>query len=140
MAKEINTSIKINATPQEVWNVLTDFEKYAEWNPFVKSITGEVKVGNEIKVELDGMTFKPTILTFDHASEFKWLGHLWVKGLFDGEHKFRLIDNEDGTTEFHHSERFNGILVSLFSKSLDEKTKKGFERMNEELKQRVEKE
>ena len=45
MAKEIKTEILINATPEKVWTILTNFDNYPNWNPFIKSIKGEVKVG-----------------------------------------------------------------------------------------------
>ena len=40
MALEIETKIRINASPKQVWDVLIDFERYPEWNPFIKSIKG----------------------------------------------------------------------------------------------------
>ena len=137
MAKQIRTSISINASKEKIWQILTDFEKYPEWNPFIKSVTGEVKVGNQIQIKLQGMTFKPFVLTFIENSELKWIGHLWFKGIFDGEHTFKLIDNENGTINFEQSENFTGILVKLFTKSLNKDTKNGFERMNKELKLRA---
>ena len=139
MAKQIKTSITINASKEKIWKILTDFENYPEWNSFIKSVTGEVKVGKQIKIKLQGMTFKPIILIFNENSELKWLGRLWVKGIFDGEHKFKLTDNGNGTTNFEQSEIFSGILVKLFSKSLDKDTKNGFEQMNMELKLHAEK-
>lgn len=139
MAKQIKTAITINASKEKIWEILTDFENYNQWNSFIKSVTGTLKVGNQIKVELQGMTFKPVVLTLNENSELKWLGHLWFKGLFDGEHKFKLTDNGNGMTIFEHSENFSGILVKLFSKSLDKNTKNGFEQMNKELKLRAEK-
>lgn len=140
MTKQIKTSITINASREKVWKILTNFEKYPEWNSFVKSVKGDVKVGNRIQVKLPEMTFKPVVLVFNENREFKWIGRLWFKGLFDGEHRFYLTDNGDGTTNFEHSEKFSGILVKLFSKSLDKNTKIGFEQMNEELKLRAERE
>lgn len=139
MAKQIKTSITINASKEKIWKILTDFESYSEWNPFIKSITGDVEVGNQILVKLQGMTFKPKVLTLKKNTELKWLGHLWYKGLFDGEHKFKLTDNGNGTTNFEQSENFSGILVRLFAKSLDNDTKNGFEKMNRQLKLRAEK-
>lgn len=139
MAKYVKTSITINASREKIWKVLTDFENYREWNSFIKSVTGEVKVGNQIEIKLQGMTFKPVVLIFNKNTELKWLGHLWFKGLFDGEHKFKLTDNGNGTTNFEQSENFSGILVKLFAKSLDKDTKNGFEQMNKELKVHVEK-
>lgn len=139
----ISTSIVIQSSPATVWAVLTNFESYPSWNPFIKQLTGDVAEGKTISVTLhppegSPMSFKPTVLAFDAPREFRWLGKLWVKGLFDGEHRFVLQDNGDSTTTFLHSEQFNGILVPLFQKMLDTKTRAGFEQMNEALKRRVE--
>lgn len=139
MAKEIRTQIIIKAKPDKIWSVLTDFENYPKWNPFIKSISGDARIGNQITVSISptggkGMTFNPTVLEFSPNKEFRWIGNLFFKGLFDGEHKFELIDNGNGTTTFVHSEKFQGILVGLFKKQLETTTKNGFEMMNESLK------
>ncbi len=136
MAKEIRTEIIISASKEKIWAVLTDFENYQKWNPWVLSLNGNVKVGNTIKVCLKGgMTFKPKILTYEKNNELSWLGHFLFKGLFDGAHKFELIDNNNGTTTFRHSEIFKGILVPIFKKQLDIDTKNGFHEMNKKLKE-----
>jgi hypothetical protein len=144
MKKEIKSEILIQSTPHKIWKILTDFEKYSDWNPFIKSIQGSVKVGAKIVARIEppegkGMTFKPTVLTFDENKEFKWIGHLLFPGLFDGEHRFELIDNGNGTTTFIQAERFKGILVRLFSKMLDGSTLNGFRAMNQKLKEEAEK-
>ena len=135
---KIETSILIHSTPTIVWSILTEFEKYPEWNPFVKSLKGSVAEGKQIEVQLPGMKFKPTVVTFKPKQEFAWLGHLWIKGLFDGQHSFRLVDNHDGTTTFYHSENFSGILVPIFKQKLLKDTLNGFEHMNQKLKARAE--
>jgi len=137
MAKHINTSIQINAELETVWNILTDFGAYPEWNPFIKSIEGEVAEGKRITAKIGGMTFKPEVLVFEEKKELKWLGNLWTRGLFDGEHRFLLTKNKDGVL-FEQSEKFSGLLVPLFAKSLDKDTVKGFNEMNGRLKDRCE--
>ena len=137
--KEITTEIKINASPEKVWSILTDFDTYGEWNPFITSIEGDARVGGRIKAHIGNMTFKPTILAFDENQEFRWIGRLFFKGLFDGEHKFALIKNEDGTTTFRQSEKFNGLMVGIFPKKLYVDTTNGFNEMNRQLKERAEK-
>lgn len=141
MAKELTTKILINASPEKVWSILTNLNAYPNWNPFITSITHkeEVKVGNKIKAKIDGMTFKPKVLVYDTNKEFCWMGHLFFTGLFDGQHRFQLIDNGDGTTTFIQREIFKGILVPLFNKKLDTDTKVGFEAMNQKLKELAEK-
>lgn len=143
MKKEIKTQMQINATPQQVWDVLTDFKNYSKWNPFVRSIIGDVREGNKIKVVLGPqgdkpMTFNPKVLAFKEAQDFRWLGHLLFPGIFDGEHYFELLENVDGSTTFIHGERFEGILVGMMAKKLDTDIKLGFEAMNKALKKQVE--
>jgi hypothetical protein len=134
MHKEIKTSIHINATPSTVWQVLTDFEKYPNWNPFIKEINGTVAQGASIQVNIDNMQFKPTIITCVPNEQLSWLGKLFIKGLFDGQHNFRLEAQTDGTTIFHHTEQFSGLLVRLFASKLETNTKAGFEAMNKKVK------
>lgn len=136
--KNLETEIIIQASPEIVWEVLTNFEDYPNWNPFIKSLEGDMTVGNNIKIKLPDMSFKPKLLVFDENKELRWIGKLFFKGLFDGEHSFEIIDNHDGTVTFKHNEKFNGILVNLFSKKLDTETRTGFEDMNKALKKRVE--
>jgi hypothetical protein len=143
MQKEIKTQILINRTPQQVWRILTDFGKYGDWNPFVKSITGEVKESHKIKVVLGPkgskpMTFRPKVLVFNEGKQFKWLGHMIIPGIFDGEHNFELMDNGDGSTTFFHSEKFKGLLVGPMAKKLDNEIMDGFIAMNKALKVRSE--
>jgi hypothetical protein len=64
------------------------------------------------------MTFKPEVLIFRENSELKWLGHPFFKGLFDGEHRFLLTEDEGGTVHFEQTEKFTGLLVSIVPKSL----------------------
>ncbi|WP_343605391.1 SRPBCC domain-containing protein [Fluviicola sp.] len=144
MKKEIKTEIRIQAPAEKVWNILTAFGDYPQWNPFIKSIEGTARVGSKITARIEapgskGMTFKPTVLVFDPNKEFRWIGHLLFPGLFDGEHRFELIDNGDHTTTFIQAEKFNGILVPLLRKMLDGGTIEGFRAMNNKLKELCEK-
>jgi len=144
MATQLKTQIAINATPQKVWSVLTNFANYPNWNPFIKQLTGNVAVGNKIKARLQpegqkGMVFTPTVLSFEVNKRFSWQGHFIIPGLFDGEHIFELIDNGNGTTTFIQRENFKGILIPMLKKMIDGPTKQGFEAMNQKLKELAEK-
>lgn len=140
--KNIETQILIEAGISTVWKVLTDFEKYPDWNPFIKSIHGETAVGNYLTVSINppgakGMTFKPRVLKFDPENEFRWKGKLGIQGIFDGEHYFILKEVDKKHTQFIHGEKFSGILVYLMGNVL-EKTKQGFQLMNEAIKKQSE--
>src|SRR5918996_6194888 len=119
--KELRTEIEIGAAPERVWQVLTDFDAYPGWNPFIRSIEGETVVGSRLKVRIEppgarGMTFKPTVRAVEPARELRWLGRLFVPGLFDGEHRLTVEPVDGGRSRFLQSERFDGLLVGLFGK------------------------
>ncbi|MEN0051139.1 MAG: SRPBCC domain-containing protein [Bacteroidota bacterium] len=138
MALELKTSIEIKATPQQVWRQLLDFKSYGDWNPFITEINGDAFKGGKLSISAGGMKFQPTVLVHEENKEFKWLGSLLFKGIFDGAHRFLLEEDSDGHTIFHHSEYFKGVLVPVFKKKLLKDTKASFEQMNEALKKRVE--
>jgi hypothetical protein len=141
--RQIATEIEINAPAVKVWALLTDFEKYPEWNPFIISVEGEIKEGMKFKAILQQpgsgpMSFRPKCLKLERNMEFRWLGHLFVPGLFDGEHIFLLTDMNNTHTRFIQKENFSGLLVPVLWKQLNTKTRKGFELMNEKIKELAE--
>ena len=142
MSTAISTTIEIDAGPQAVWEVLTDFPAYGEWNPFMDRIEGIPEVGTKLVVHMSppggrGTTFRPTVLAAIPGRELRWRGTLGFGGLFDGEHSFILSPLADGTTLLTHGERFSGVLVALLKGAL-KNTHAGFEAFNDALKQRVE--
>jgi len=141
--KEIRTEILIKANPRKIWEIFGDFGRYPKWNPFISSVKGMVSPGNVITVKLTPpdarpMTFKPKVLQITPPKKLRWRGHFLFPGLFDGEHIFELIDNTNGTTTFVQNELFNGILVPFLKRKLDNNTRRGFEQMNNKLKEKCE--
>jgi hypothetical protein len=84
------------------------------------------------------MTFRPTVLTAEDNRELRWLGHLLVPGLFDGEHSLTIQPLGENRARFVQREAFKGLLVPLFRRSLDNNTQRGFEEMNRALEERAE--
>ena len=143
MRKQIETDIEIDAPAETVWSILTDFEAHPSWNPFVREISGIPKEGERLRVFIQpqggkGMVFKPVVLKAEVNRELRWLGKLFVSGIFDGEHYFRIEPIEKDRVRFVHGENFSGVLVGLFAKGLDTGTIQGFKAMNEALKKRAE--
>ena len=139
----LDTRIEINASAERVWSILMDFPGHARWNPFVRSIDGLPTVGESLNVLIQpagssGMRFRPTVLIIDPKREFRWKGKLVIRGLFDGEHFFKLEPKSDAQLVFHQGEVFSGLLVPFLRRSLDGATKQGFVAMNEALKREAE--
>ena len=140
--RELRREVEIDAPPERVWAVVTDFAAYPEWNPFIRSISGEIHEGAKLEVRIEppgarAMTFRPTVRTVETSRELRWLGRLLLPGVFDGEHSLRVEPLNGGRSRFVQSESFSGLLVGLFKGTLA-KTETGFEQMNTALKARVE--
>jgi hypothetical protein len=141
--REQRSEIEIDAPPERVWAVVTDFDAYPEWNPFIRRISGELREGArlEVRIEPPGARttpFKPTVRAVERNRELRWLGRLFVPGIFDGEQSLLIEPREGGRSRFVMAERFTGFLVGFLKDTLA-KTEGGFEQMNDALKARVEK-
>ncbi|KUN55488.1 hypothetical protein AQJ46_49555 [Streptomyces canus] len=129
--------IDIDATPEEVWNVLTDFATYGEWSKFTAA-EGTAQVGSKLTMHMPGMTFRPTVTVATPGRELRWVGTLGTKRLFQGQHSFVLAPNHDGTTRLTNREEFSGALTTLTRRFLKTPEHDGYAAFNQGLKQRVE--
>lgn len=143
MAKQLRTHIEINASPERVWRILTDFAAYPHWNPFIPRASGSARRGERLTIRLQpvggrGMTFRPTVLEADPRKRLRWIGRVLVPGVFDGEHSFTIEPLGEGRVRVVQQEHFSGLLVPLLARSLDRRTLPAFEQMNQALKRRAE--
>ena len=140
----VEASAEINATPERVWQVLSDLKSWREWQEFLDVQEGEPVQGTRLKVRFTppgGMkaTLRPVVLRAEPGRELRWLGHVGVKGIFDGEHSFHIEPAGDGRVRFVQREEFRGALVWLF-RAMGElrKAVAGFENFNRGLKEQAE--
>ncbi len=141
--KELHSETEIQASDGRVWQILTDFASFPQWNPFIRWAKGEAKLGARLEVHIQppgarGMTFKPSVIKCEPDRELRWLGRLLMPGFFDGEHIFIIEALGANRVRFIQKEEFRGLLVPLFAGGLDSHTKFGFEEMNHALKARAE--
>jgi hypothetical protein len=84
------------------------------------------------------MTFRPEVLEATSAHRLRWLGHLFVPGLFDGEHTFTIDPVGADRVRLTQQEEFRGLLVPVILAFIGKPTEEGFRLMNQALKTRVE--
>ena len=141
--KELRTEIEIQATPDKVWQVLTDLDKYPEWNPFIHHAIGKAKVGEKVDITFQSgskeMTLHCTVVKVEPNKELCWKYHVALPFLFSGEHSFIIEQVESNKVRFIDREIFNGLLVSSQAKDMDTNSRQGFEAMDKALKARAEK-
>lgn len=137
---KVETQIMLEVPQEEVMRVLTTFEKYKEWNPFIVRISGKFRLHSMLNVTLNmennKMHISPKIIAIQDDM-FCWRGILGVRYIFDGIHCFKAEAMPRERTLLTHTEHFQGILVWFMFPMLL-KTKKRFELMNEALREEVE--
>ena len=140
--KEIRTEIDIKASPEKVWEVLTDFNNFPQWNPFIRQINGDPKVGTKLKIHLQtssgkSRTYRPTVTKVEPNRELRWSGKSFIPGMFNGERIFS-IELKTNHVRFVHREIFTGLGVALAGDRLDKDMYQSFEKMNDAFKEEVE--
>lgn len=140
---EIRTQIEIEATAEQVWEVLTDFAAYPEWNSLFWPENGQVKLGARLRVRarMPGrfrVGFQPTIRRAERGRELCWLGRLPAR-LLEGEHFFTIEPLGQNRVRFVQREVYAGILVPIYMRVMGGWVRRAYEEMNRELKLRAEK-
>ncbi len=138
---KIETSIKIKASPDTVWNLLVNFDNYNKWNPQMR-IKGKPKKGSRLKVSFRPKAgWMPTFYSeIIHCSRYRleWKGKVILSFIFSGTHRFYIKPLDNRNCIFKQREEFSGILLKPILFLFGEKIKNGFKTMNRALKKQAE--
>lgn len=149
-----SAEIEIDAPLEVVWGVMTDTERYGEWNPFVEraETAQPAQVGNPIVLHvvwangkktrsperitaLEGPVTDPATGTTTALMSYVYEGLPGKLGLVRGVRHQRLTQRPGGPTSYATVEEFSGPLVKLAGPG---RVADGFRRHAEGLKQRAE--
>ena len=140
--KSLHAAIEIDAPAERVWQVVSDFGKYADWNPFIVRAAGAVRVGErlDITISAPGMkpvTFRPRVLDVEPGRLVRWKGKFKLPGLFDGRHALIVDALDGGRSRFTTHEDVTGLLLPFAGRVMTA-SQQGFELMAQALKKRAE--
>lgn len=138
----LSSEIVIAAPREVVWDVLVDFDSYADWNPVEIHARGEPVVGSIVEhtAQLPGrkpMTFRAKIIEATPARALAWKGKIVVPGLFAVSHHFEIDPLAGDHSRLRQFEHFSGVLIP-FMRGMLEDTQAAFALANEAIKQRAE--
>jgi hypothetical protein len=110
--------VNIRATPEKIWQLLTDAEGFPRWNSTITRIEGQIREGEKLRVHVRGAerTFTPKISDFVPSKRMTWTGG--VPLVFQGVRTFRLTPCRDGSVDFAMQERMSGVMLPPAKKSL----------------------
>lgn len=110
--------IHIEASPSVVWSLLTDAEKYPQWNRSVLSIEGRIALDERIKLRSSAApkrSFKLRVKEYLPNQRM-----VWRSGgrAFGGERVFTLRPTPSGGTDFVMYEGLGGSMMKMIEKKL----------------------
>ena len=131
--------IEIAALHEVVWDVLTDFEQWPEWNPDVKSMSfeGPLAPGSEFRWKAGPGTIVSTLEEVDRPRYIRWRGRtMSIKAVHEWH-----FERSNGGTRVETEESFSGFQARLFrgslQKTLDSSTESGLEHLKRESERRA---
>lgn len=137
------TTFPIAAAPGTVWDVLTDFARYPEWNPSLPSISGELGSGATVTMTL-AMPGRPSpkvkaqLGDVEPGRRLTWHGNVGADWLFAGTREFLIDPQADGTVLFTHVEDVRGLLFPVFRAIMGSAIQRHHDGLNAALTQRAE--
>jgi demethylmenaquinone methyltransferase/2-methoxy-6-polyprenyl-1,4-benzoquinol methylase len=136
--RELVAEIEIAAPAERVWEILTDFGAYRQWNPFMPRLDGEVRVGARLRARLvvaGAPTLRPRLCVtrVDPGRELCWVGR---GPLVRGERTMRIQPLGCTRVRFAQRTEFTGPITPLLG-WLD-RYRPGMQAMNAALKARAE--
>ncbi len=141
----IRASADIDAPIERVHEIMMDFPRYAEWNPFVRGITGEPRVGAVLTLDVQfhggGRNRTKEIVEVatspgDRAElTYRFGGLLPRLGLVRATRRQVLTRAGEGRTRYETEESFTGLLTAFLPRA---GIQRGFDDVARALKERAE--
>lgn len=138
------TEIEINASPSEVWSVLTDWDKLKDWSSsFIGISTNKLVKGEKFisyfKNPLTGGVIELEHICSDYEEgiKFGWSGD--IIGKVTDHHIYSLEPSKNGTTIFRQEDGLHGTHSQVLNFLAKHHMLSMYRKFNQELKERVEK-
>jgi len=137
--KEFSSVIDINATPDIIWNIITDAASFPEWEPNITRIEGDIALDKELTIHTKlspNRAFSVKVSELIPRAKITWSMGSRFNPL-KGSRTFTLTAQNDGTTQVVTREIFSEPLFALVSRAIPDLTE-SFEQFSAALKSRAE--
>jgi len=130
-------TITINASSEEVWNVLTKIDNWAIWQTDISNpkLNGELNPNTTFDWKSGGAKIHSTLHTVEPFKNLGWTGKTF--GMF-AIHNWSLTET-NGQTKVSVEESMEGFFAKLLKKPFNKSLENGMQKWLELLKQECEK-
>ncbi len=143
MAFIVESKIQINTPVDWVWQTLSDFETYDQWNPFTPKIEISQNIGSDVilHVRMNPQSSKiikqkETLLVWEEPQQIDW--GITNSMFLDTVRTQRLRTLDAMTTEYYTSDIIKGPISLLVKWGFQKKIKHGFDQVALSLKNEAE--
>ena len=134
--------VTIEAPVETVWRVLTDFDRYGEWNPFTPHVKAELTMGARVdmRVAMGALRLKQTefICGIEPPTRLAWRTTIGARWLLHAVREQRLDVLGDATCRYATSDEFRGLLMPVVILLSGGFARRGFNAVAVALKRRAE--
>lgn len=134
--KSVYAETTIPASPQSVWAVLIDLERYPKWNPAFSSAVGDLVTGGQMKyqfVQDENTSYEVPATIVQVEPNRLLIQQGGMAGVITYRHEYRLEPVKDGTL-LQISEDYRGAYVPFWSTAPVERA---YQRVADALRDRV---
>ena len=113
--REFTLATTIAARPEDVWDVLADFERYPQWHRLVERLTVTTHWSTQLKVVVRisrPVTLRGSLLEFDPPRQMQWDGRHVVWGLLQPKYNLEVTADR-GVTVVTQNLKVGGFLGRL---------------------------
>jgi hypothetical protein len=143
VALVIEHRLRIDAPAERVWSVISDLDRYPEWNPFVVACFSTLAVGDPIRMRvrlLPGLAQPQTERVLEHepGRRLRYGIPGSALGALASSRSHEVTALTADRTEYHSRFELSGWLAPLVSLLLGRRLAAGFEAMSLALQTRAE--
>jgi hypothetical protein len=116
-SRTYRNAVVVDAPRAAIWSLLTEFDRYDEWNPYITGGSGDATAGSILDLRFRGGTDDEgkmrtaKVLIVRPMRKLEWRTRVFAPGLLDREQVFRVLPRADGRWDVVQEVRFEGVLV-----------------------------
>jgi hypothetical protein len=139
----IDEALDVATSPDAVWRVITDFDRYGEWNPFVVACRSTLVVGAPIVMRVRlvpwlAQTQRETVFEHEPGRRFCYGVAGGTLGAIASRRSHEVVALEEGCTRYVSRFALSGWLAPVVRALLGRRLEYGFHAMTVGVRDRAE--
>jgi hypothetical protein len=142
MQRAVEHRTGVQAPAEIVWEVISDFTTWSDWNPIHPRIEGELRIGTPLTVDVvldegQASTIQPVVQDWVPYEQLHWRTKR-LRGFVTAIRYLEIENMGPANATFSNGELFMGPLVRWVSRDERRRLRAAYTRMGEAVRERAE--